>query len=181
MDRSEGMQDSFYKKKLIAATKWMIYIVLVIFAYVLQSTPSLFQIMGAKPLLILPLVITIACYEGNMAGGLFAILGGLLWDISANRLFGFNAAIVLVLCVASALLIEYYMRLRFINIAFLNIGALVIHSLVDFLFYYAIWDYEKVWSVYLSKIVPQLFYTIFAIPIIYLLVHFINSKYIPEE
>ena len=59
------------RKKLYHILKWSSYVLLIIIAYVLQTTTSLFVIFGVKPLLLVPLAVCIAMFEGEFAGAIF--------------------------------------------------------------------------------------------------------------
>ena len=52
--------------------KFFVYAVIVFMAYIIQTTPGLFDFYGIKPILVLPACICIAVYEGEFAGGLLA-------------------------------------------------------------------------------------------------------------
>ena len=68
------------RKKLYHILKWSSYVLLIIIAYVLQTTTSLFVIFGVKPLLLAPLAVCIAMFEGEFAGAIFGAVAGLLAD-----------------------------------------------------------------------------------------------------
>ncbi len=76
----------------------------------LQTTPGLFQLGQAKPLLMLPLCLAVAVYEGEFAGALLGTVGGLLWDYTAGRTVGMLALEMLLLCFAVSVLVQLYLQ-----------------------------------------------------------------------
>lgn len=68
------MSKSMLKTRLTIGAKYLIYVLIVYFSYILQVTPSLFSIAGVRPVLVLPAVICIAMFEGEMAGALIGRL-----------------------------------------------------------------------------------------------------------
>ena len=63
--------------------KFSVYALIVFSAYIIQTTPGLFDFYGIKPILVLPACICIAVFEGEFAGGLFGFFAGLLCGASA--------------------------------------------------------------------------------------------------
>ncbi len=157
--------------------KWIIYVVLLLLFYTLQTTPGLFQIMGVKPVLIVPFALCIAIFEGEWAGAFIGILTGLLWDVSSDRLFGYNGLIMMIACATVALLIMYLMRANWLNAALLCGGVMLAQQMLDFLFYYAMWGYAGVLQILLQVTLPTVVYTTLLSPLMFLLVRKIASKF----
>ncbi|MEG0895833.1 MAG: hypothetical protein RSE93_08950, partial [Oscillospiraceae bacterium] len=61
----------------------------------LQTAPNLFSIFDIKPVLIVPLVVCVCMFENIMPSAVFSVIAGLFWDMSSNKLIGFNAIIML--------------------------------------------------------------------------------------
>ncbi len=78
--------------------KWGCYVLALFVCAALQTTPGLFQLGEAKPLLVLPLCLAVAVFEGEFAGALLGTVGGLLWDCTAGRTVGMLALELLLLC-----------------------------------------------------------------------------------
>lgn len=176
-EQEARMNDSFYKQKAILASKWAVYGLLLLICCILQSTPGFFQIMGIRPLLILPIVIAVASFEAPLAAGIFGACGGLLWDLTADRLFGFQGFLLLVYCVAVSLMIEYYLRLRLLNYFWMALCVVLLHALIDFYFYFSAWGYENVWQIFLQRNLPVTACTAAVSPVFYGIVYAIQKKY----
>ena len=80
--------------------RWVFYALLLLLLYTMQTTPGLFGIAGVRPALVAPAALAIAIYENELAGAIYGAVAGLMWDLSAMRLSGFNGVILCVLCVA---------------------------------------------------------------------------------
>ena len=84
--------------------KWTAYGLLILGAGLLQMAPRVFPaVFGARPLLLIPIVVSIAMFEGPVGGAAAGIAGGLLWDLYADRLFGFSALFLMAICCACGL------------------------------------------------------------------------------
>ncbi len=70
----------------------------------------LFQLGQAKPLLILPLCLAVAVYEGEFAGALLGAVSGILWDYTTRRTVGMLALELLLLCFAVSVLVQVYLQ-----------------------------------------------------------------------
>ena len=70
--------ESRRKRSRSQLLKWGCYELALFVCAALQTTPGLFQLGQAKPLLVLPLCLAVAVFEGEFAGALFGTVGGLL-------------------------------------------------------------------------------------------------------
>ena len=77
--------ESRRKRSRSQLLKWGCYVLALFVCAALQTTPGLFQLGEAKPLLVLPLCLAVAVFEGEFAGALLGTVGGLLWDYAAGR------------------------------------------------------------------------------------------------
>ena len=92
--------------------KWGCYVLALFVCAALQTTPGLFQLGEAKPLLVLPLCLAVAVFEGEFAGALLGTVGGLLWDCTAGRTVGMLALELLLLCFAVSVLVQLYLQVN---------------------------------------------------------------------
>ena len=90
--------ESRRKRSRSQLLKWGCYVLALFVCAALQTTPGLFQLGQAKPLLVLPLCLAVAVFEGEFAGALLGTVGGLLWDYAAGRTVGMLALELLLLC-----------------------------------------------------------------------------------
>ena len=103
--------------------KWGCYVLALFVCAALQTTPGLFQLGEAKPLLVLPLCLAVAVFEGEFAGALLGTVGGLLWDCTAGRTVGMLALELLLLCFAVSVLVQLYLQVNPGNFAAVSTGA----------------------------------------------------------
>ncbi len=161
--------------------KFAIYALIVFAAYIIQTTPGLFDFFGITPLLVLPACICIAVFEGEFAGGLFGFFAGIFCDSAAETVFGFNALLFLVLCVFAGLLTIYVFRRSTMNIMLLCLGAVFIRFLLEFFFGFFLYDYENLRAFFYTIIAPQVVLTsIFSLPFC-VLFRWLHSKLEPGE
>lgn len=160
--------------------KWIVLGFFMLFLFTLQSTPSFLEIMDVKPVLLLPLAVCIAMFEGEWAGGFAAMACGLLWDMSGESPFGSYGILCLTIGVTVGLLLKFLLRNEWFNcVALVFIASLIVFSL-EFLFTYAIQGYDRFGQVFLTKHLPMIAYTTALSPVIYYIVKLIE-RIKPEE
>lgn len=157
--------------------KWVVYTLLLLLFYVLQTTPLLFQIRGIKPVLIVPYVICIALFENEAAAAAFGVAGGLFWDISGNTAFGYKAIILMCCCIAVSLLVMYLMRNNLLNALFFVAVVMVIEELLTFFLYYFLWGYKNSYIILLKYTLPTICYTIIIVVPVYAVTKAVAKKF----
>lgn len=163
-------------EKLRPALKWLIFALLLLVCYILQTTPGLFEVFHTKPVLIVSLAVCVSMYEGVMSSAFFCMTAGLLWDISSDKLFGFNGVILLFYGLIVALLCIYYLHTKVLNALVFCVGLLLIQGVLDYGFYYAIWNLDSSWIIWVQHILPTAAYTVLVTPLLFYLVRFVERK-----
>lgn len=148
--------------------KWTAYGLLILGAGLLQMAPRVFPaVFGARPLLLIPIVVSIAMFEGPVGGAAAGIAGGLLWDLYADRLFGFSALFLMAICCACGLLVRLLLRNNLWTALLLCAGAGLFQVLCDWFFNYALLAYERPFTVLAISYLPNLLYTLILSPLLY--------------
>ena len=161
-------------------TKFFVYALIVFGAYIIQTTPGLFDFFGIDPLLVLPACLCIAVFDGEFAGGLFGFFFGLFCDSGSETVFGFNALIFLVLCALAGLLTIYVFRRSTMNIMLLCLGAIFIRSALEYFFGFILYGYENLVPFFYTEIGPEIVLTsLFSLPFC-VLFRFLHSRFEPE-
>lgn len=148
--------------------KWTAYGLLLLCASLLQMAPrAIPSIFGARPLLLIPIVVSIAMFEGPIGGAAAGIAGGLLWDLYADRLFGFNAFILMIVCCACGLLVRLLIRNNLLSALLLFSGALLVQGLADWFFNHVLLMKEEPFYALVRLTLPNLAYTLVISPLLY--------------
>lgn len=169
------------RRNLILTAKWAVYLLLLLLAATLQTTPGFLVIGGTRPIFILPLCIAVAMYEGEFAGALFGAVGGLLWDFSAGRVVGLLTLGLLMVCFFSSILIQLYLRISAMNFILVCGGAALLLTGLDFLFCYLMPGYPGGAARYMSVILPSVVFTAAVSPVFMYIVRSIFRRLVVEE
>ena len=165
-----------YETKL-RIRKMSIYGAALLLLYVLQTTPGFLTFWGVKPLLVLPLVVSIAMMEGELVGGLFGLAAGILCDTSGITIFGINSLLYMAACVGIGLLVIYYMQPSRLNSLIFTGVVLTIRELFEFFFYYVMWDYENISIILLRHMLPMVLLTLLVTPLMYWFVRKVHEHF----
>ena len=168
----------YLRRKIL---KFFTYAVIVFSAYIIQTTPELFDFFGISPILVLPACICIAVFEGEFAGGLFGFFMGLFCDSTSETVFGFNALVFLVFCVFAGLATIYLFRRSTMNIMLLCLGAVFLRSALEYFFGFILYGYENIVPFFYTEIGPQIVLTsLFSLPFCFIF-RWLHKKFEPEE
>ncbi|MDD3692810.1 MAG: rod shape-determining protein MreD [Oscillospiraceae bacterium] len=152
--------------------KWTAYGLVILLTIILQSLPRFLpQLLSAKPLLIIPVVVCIAMFEGPVDGAAAGVCGGILWDLFSDRLLGFNALILLILCCACGLMSQLLIRNNLLSTLMMTAATLFVQGILSWFFYDLLLDFENSLTALLYFTLPGIFYTLILTPPIYLAVY----------
>lgn len=123
-------------------------------------------ICGGRPLLLVPLVASVAMFVGPAGGAAAGVTAGLLWDLYSNHLFGVNALLLMILGCAVSLLTRLLLRNNFLSALMITGGAVVAHALCEWLLYQVLPLREGAVSALLHITLPNAVYTfVLALPV----------------
>lgn len=149
--------------------------------YVLQTTPYLFALFGVKPLLLIPASVCIALHEGELAGGLYGALAGILCDTAGRVFFGYYSILLLAACAGAGLLIIYMMNLSLPNAVLICFVCAFCLCSLEYVLMYGMWNYEKAELIYLRQTLPTVLYTTVVTPVLYFVVRRVHFYFKSKE
>ncbi len=143
---------------------------------IIQNTPGWFpQIAGVRALLIIPLVTAAAMFERDVAGMLYGLFAGALWDVTA-RGSSFNAIYFLIVGYVCGVLINTVMRNNFITHLLLTGAAALLYNTGYWLWHYVFAGLDMKFAVLFRFYIPGVIYTLILSPLIFWLVMLVERK-----
>lgn len=160
-----------------AAKRWAAYIIMLFICTVLINLNT-----GVRPIYFIPLCICISMNEGEYTSAILGGICGLLIDEAYGRtFFGFSSIIMIGICVGSTLFFRHYLFKNGINVIVMTAAAAFVYQLMDYFFYYAMWNYDGAGYVFSSICIPCILYTVAVSPIAYFCVKPIVKRFYPKK
>lgn len=146
---------------------WTAYGLLLLAAALIQFTPHFLAIGGAKPMLLLPLVVSTALFTGPAGGAAMGAFAGLIWDIYAGRLMGLYALTLMAVGCACGLIVWLLMRNNVVTATLLSCAAVLLYILISWGLTYVLLRGERPFWVLWAYYLPDALYTALSAPLIY--------------
>lgn len=156
--------------------RWMLYYIFIFFCFIFMTSGT-----SMKPVVLIPTALCIAVENNQMGSAVTGAVCGFLTDISCGKLFGYNAVIIAFFCILVSLVFELWLRNRFFNILFSSAIVSLICGLLDYKFYYEIWNYENVEKILKTVTFPVWIYTVISTVFVYLIIKLINHFLMPRK
>jgi rod shape-determining protein MreD len=148
--------------------KWVAYALEMVIIFILQNTPGLIpSFLGQKPMLLVIFAVSIAIFEGDVAGVSFGIAAGALMDLTASSVFGFYTLIMMLVGYAAGICVIYLMRNNLVSCIVLSTAGVFFLSFVQWLFEFAIWGDAGTWYFLYGVILPRMIYSAALTPVAY--------------
>lgn len=166
---------SVYIKRILMA-------VLVVFTAVAQHTDSAVpRLFSVPPMLLIPVVVSIAMFERSMAGMIFGAVAGILWDFAAVRGDGYFSVMLCAIGFFSGAAVTYLMRNNIYSALVLSAASTAVCNVGYWLIFILGKGYEGALSVLFSYYLPSVLYTIVFVFIYYHIVRFTVNLTTPKK
>ena len=144
---------------------------------ILQSNSSLtLEVFGGRPVLMIPIALTIAIFEGEVPAIVFGIICGLLADTGYNGPMGFYAIMLMILCYTVSILMENYIRTNLLTALLAGAVSIPVILTLQFILFYVLMGYGDVLEFFLAHYVSRILYTFALVPVFYGINRFIAQK-----
>jgi rod shape-determining protein MreD len=127
------------------------------------------EVFGIRPLLLIPIAVSIAILENEIMGLFFGSFIGLLMDIGYGHIIGFNVIIMGVLCYFIGVLCVNFIKMNIFTSIILTAASIFIAVTLRFLVFYVLKGVDGVLHSYTYYYIPIMIYTFAFTPIAYYL------------
>lgn len=136
--------------------------------YIVQGMPNLIpRIFGGGPLLLLPVAITIACFENEVSAMFFGLACGAMMDFGTGVRFGFYTFALLIVCFFLGYFSENYFNTRLVMVIIISLILVPLLVSGDFLFSYIIKGYGHCGSYFVRHSLSTMACTFVTTPVFY--------------
>lgn len=162
--------------------RYLVYSLEIFIFYILQQTPGLIpDIFGAKPVLVYPVVITIAMFETEMPAMGFGIAGGLLIDFGFGGALGFHSIVLAILCFIVSIMTKTVLKVNIGTTILTAVWTVAVLVILGWLYQYVMSGYSYPVYVLVNHCVPKYFYTLLMFPLVYLINRAISGSMPVQE
>lgn len=144
------------------------YMVELLAFFVIQETPGFIPaILGIKPVLVVPAVISIAVFESEIPAMLFGLLGGLLMDFGFSGILGFHGMLLAVCCYIVSFIAANLLQSNFITTMLISLACVAVITVLQWLFFYVLYGYDSPVYALIYHYAPVFIYSMILMPVVY--------------
>ena len=148
--------------------RWALYAAELLFLFILQEIPGLLpRLMGAKPVLVLAAVLTMAMLEDGIPALFLGAFGGLLCDLGGGSPLGYHALVFALLGFFLSSLCGTRMQVHLYTCVMMGLWAAALAVLLDWLLLYVAAGYSLPGYALINAYLPLYFYTLLMVPVCY--------------
>ena len=161
--------------------RYLAYTLEILVLFMVQETPGLLpSILGARPVLLFPVVVTIAMFETEIPALGFGVLGGLLCDFGLSGMLGFHALVLGLLCFFISFSVRVYFQINLATAILTGVWSIGLTVCVQWFFLY-FFQYSYPAYAFTHHYLPKYGYTLLFVPLVYLLNRGLSQALRPQE
>lgn len=165
------------KQQKILWVRRIIFVLLLIFAHLLQNTPGWFPaFFGIRAYFLLTFTVCLGLFEREIAGALFGAFAGMLWDTVSPMGDGYHAFLFLIIGAVCGILINTVMRNNLITALLLNLSAHLLYAALYAVFFVTAEGVQGAGWLFLRYYLPSALLSVLFTPLIYLMVRFVMNR-----
>ncbi len=148
--------------------RYLAYTIEILVFFMVQETPGLMpSVFGARPVLLMPVALSIALFESEKAAMSFGLLCGLLIDFGMSAVLGFHGLLLAVICFTLGVLAANLIRTNFLTAMLVAVVACGSVLLLQWLFFYVLYSFDSPIYALTEHYLPRFGYTVAFMPIAY--------------
>ena len=147
--------------------KFILYVVLTLVCFLLQSVPALgVRFLGCAPSLLLLLTVGIAFFESPAFSAWFGLIAGLLSQMTTAVLEGTDAILFMFVGYFTAVALELFLQRNFLIYIYASLAAVMLQQILDYLWHLLLWGRLPLGDALIHQILPVFFFTgLFTFPL----------------
>lgn len=165
------------KQQKILWARRGIFALLILLAHLIQNTPGWFPaFFGMRAYFLLTFTVCLGLFEREIAGAMFGLFAGVLWDTVSPLGDGYHAFLFLLIGAACGLLINTVMRNNLITALLLNTGAHILYAALYTVLFTVAQGIDSAGWLFFRYFLPSALLSVLFTPIVYLLVRFVMRR-----
>ncbi|MGN1132549.1 MAG: rod shape-determining protein MreD [Ruminococcus sp.] len=136
--------------------------------YIIQGVPDLIpQVLGGKPLLLIPVALTIACFENEVPAMAFGVACGAMMDLGVGTHLGFYTIALAIVCFFIGYFAENYFNTKLLIVLFISVIMIPVLISLNFVINYILAGYANSGYYFVHHIIATMAYTFVTVPVFY--------------
>lgn len=150
--------------------RYLSYVIELILAFVLSTTPGLLpELFGSKPVLLVCVALTVAVYEREIPAMIIGMAAGMLTDLGYSQSIGLFTVLLTVICFAVGYAANNLIMATFFNFLLYSAVATAALFLLYFLFRFVWGGVADAWRYFAAHLVSRMVQTfVCSIPLYFL-------------
>ncbi len=158
--------------------RYLVYALIIFLAHILQNIVSIFpEPASIKPILLIPVAVCIAMFEGELVGAAAGIFAGVLWDTVTVTADGYVALYLMVACAICGVLLRIFMRNNIITYFIMNSAIMGIYLITYVLFFISARGIDGAGQIFFRFYLPMGIYSFILSPLWYYLIRTVYRKF----
>ena len=156
--------------------RFLAYSLEIVILYILGSTPHLLpEIFGSKPVLLLPVALSIAVFESETVAMSFGFVCGVLTDIGYSNAIGTFAIGLTIVCFVLGFVAHNFIAANFYNVMLSSLVIITLLMCIHFLFLYIFAGYDDACMYFVNHYISRIVQTVLCTIPLYFLNKFVYS------
>jgi rod shape-determining protein MreD len=162
----------------IKTKRYLMYALILFLAHIFQNIVPVFpEPASVKPVLLIPVAVCIAMFEGELVGAVAGVLAGVLWDTVTVTADGYNALYLMIACAVCGVLLRVFMRNNIITYFIMNSTIMFIYFVSYVLFFITARGIDGGGAIFFRYYLPMGVYSFILTPLWYYLIRTIYRKF----
>ncbi len=148
--------------------RYVAYAIETVALFVLQETPGLIpELFGARPLLLIPVALSIAMFEEEVPALCFGLAAGLFLDFGAGGTLGFYGLLLGSVCYVVSLMAANLFRTNFLTAMLVSAVSSAVILALRWVFFFVLFGYAYPAYALTAHYLPMFVYTAAIMPLTY--------------
>ncbi|MGN0459959.1 MAG: rod shape-determining protein MreD [Ruminococcus sp.] len=148
--------------------RYIAYGLEILIFYIIQGVPDLIpQVLGGKPLLLIPIALTIACFENEVPAMAFGIACGGMMDLGVGTHLGFYTIALAIVCFFIGYFAENYFNTKLLIVLIISAFMIPVLISLNFVINYILAGYSNSGYYFVHHILATMAYTFVTVPVFY--------------
>ena len=162
----------------IKTKRYLMYALIIFLAHILQNIVPVFpESVSVRPILLIPVAVCIAMFEGELVGAVAGAFAGVLWDTVTVTADGYNALYLMIACAVCGVLLRIFMRNNIITYFIMNSGIMLIYLVSYVLFFITARGIDGAGQIFFRYYLPMGIYSFILTPLWYYLIRTVYRKF----